>query len=379
MTIFHVITVVWGDEYTSLFLDTALPTQLTPGNLPRLASGTRSRYLVHTTAADAARIEAHPAWRRLTSVLPSELVIMPEDHQADGAIARMTRCHRQAIARGAQDDAGLIFLAPDIVMADGTLGHVGEAAAAGIRVLMCTGVRLAAETFLPAFQARVAQTGDAALAARALVALALDHLHPSARAAFADARPFTRKPAVIYWRVPGQGIVAHCLHLHPLFVHPERAAVPLESIDGGYLAEACPSLHHYAYLDDSDQGVVFELSRGDSKPIRYSPGLAPATVATFGGLRCDRMHRRSFRTAIRLKAQYDADQWRPVERRAAVFVRRVRVLFPVSRQLLAWQGWRDRTRRHVDDLHKTSRKRMKRAWNTLLKRAQRSLRNWELH
>jgi hypothetical protein len=375
---FHVITGVWGDEYTTLFLRAALPTQLTPGNLAQLIDGTDSRYLVHTTAADAARIAAHPAWRRLQALLAAELVIMPEEPPGGDAIARMTACHRLAIARAADEDAGLIFLAPDTVMAEGTLAHVRRVADSGKRVLMCTGVRLTAETFLPAFEALVGDASHTGPAPRPLVALALDHLHANTRSAFVDAVPFTRKPSVIYWPVAGQGLIAHCLHLHPLYVHPVRRAIPVESIDGRFLADACPSLRDYAYLDDSDHGVLFELSRGDKKAVvKHSLALNAAAVATFGGLSCDRTHRRFFRVRMRLKAGHDEGAWSAAEREADLFVTRVRALFPLSRFLETWRDWRAMAPKQFYQYQKTwhrQQKQLKRVRREVLKSLERSLR-----
>ena len=62
---FHVVTVVWGQPYVELFLDVALPNQMTPGNLGALRPG--SRYRVFTAPEDVETLAASPLLGRSTN------------------------------------------------------------------------------------------------------------------------------------------------------------------------------------------------------------------------------------------------------------------------------------------------------------------------
>ena len=57
----HLVTAVWGEEFTRLYVSTCLANQMTSGNLPALAAGAAPVYKVYTRSQDAAVIVAAPA------------------------------------------------------------------------------------------------------------------------------------------------------------------------------------------------------------------------------------------------------------------------------------------------------------------------------
>ena len=119
-TPFHVVTVVWGRAYIELFLDVAVPNQLTPGNLGALPPG--SRYRVLTTAEDLELLEASAALKQANDVIPVDLVVAPElSRVSDDQFVRLTAGHSRALRDAADSGAALIFLAPDHFMSEGTL------------------------------------------------------------------------------------------------------------------------------------------------------------------------------------------------------------------------------------------------------------------
>ena len=64
---FDVVTVVWGEQFRTLFLDVCVPNQLTAGNLGALPAG--SRYRVFTSPEDVPLLEASPVLRQVRDLL----------------------------------------------------------------------------------------------------------------------------------------------------------------------------------------------------------------------------------------------------------------------------------------------------------------------
>ena len=189
-TPFHVVTVVWGRAYVELFLDVAVPNQLTPGNLGALPPG--SRYRVLTTAEDLELLEASAALKQANDVMPVDLVVAPElSSVSDDQFVRLTACHSRALRDAADSGAALIFLAPDIVMSEGTLAAVVRRRSGGSRAVVCAGLRVQREAFLTALRA---QGGGRAVSPRTLVSLALGHWHASTRTHMAGGESRPRRP-----------------------------------------------------------------------------------------------------------------------------------------------------------------------------------------
>ena len=136
------MTAVWGAEFIELFLDVCIPNQLSPANLPALPPG--SRYRVFTTSADVPRLEASPRLDALRRVLPVDVVdvdMTEADRSAKprerwNTHKRMIACHRRAAADAAIEERALIFLAPDFVLAEGTIAGLVRLHSRGARAVL---------------------------------------------------------------------------------------------------------------------------------------------------------------------------------------------------------------------------------------------------
>src|SRR4051812_35975930 len=74
---FYYVVVVWGAAYVDMFLRLALPTFLSPGNLPALENLRESRFLIMTTPADRAQIEDTAIFKMLAAVIEPVFVDSP--------------------------------------------------------------------------------------------------------------------------------------------------------------------------------------------------------------------------------------------------------------------------------------------------------------
>ena len=339
-TIFHVITAVWGRDFIELFLTTGIPYQLGTGNLAALPEG--SRYRILTAAADRARLENANEMRALRARLPVDIVVMDEDPGDATRYRRMIRYHRRAVEDALRCEATLVFLAPDHVLATGTMARLVERRAEGYRAVVCPALRLSKESMLDT----LAEYGTHDVPPRTLVRLALQHLHPLTLEHMADAQAFSRHPTSVYWPVTGGGLVARCFSLHPLMIDPVRRQLPRREIDSDYLWRSVPDRALVYVVTDSDDLVVFELSSTrnvvPSGRQMWSKVWRTATVANL----CDPHQLTFWHQPIRLHWKDVDASWAAAEMESARFAERVLGWLPLARRVYPFthraSQWRQR-------------------------------------
>ena len=336
---YAVVTAVWGAEFIGLFLNLCVPNQLSPGNLPALPPG--SRYRIFTTAADAPALAADPRLDAVRRVLPVDVVEV-DTTEADRQVKpreawnvhkRMIACHRRAAADAAIEERALIFLAPDFVLAEGTIAGLLRIHSGGARAVLTANLRLSREGFIAALSAR---GGNGTLAPRELVGLAMRHLHPWTRSLMADAASTSDNPTSVYWPVRSgsavEGVLVRSFYLHPMLVDPvRRAMMPWGPIDSHYVRDCCPDLTQCHVVDDSDDLVVFELSpagRGisnESSRRSVSPLRLAAAAAN-----CDRHQLSYWQRPIRLHAGSLDARWTAVEQASFGLARQLERYHPYA-------------------------------------------------
>jgi hypothetical protein len=314
----HWITVVWGRDYTAFFLDVVLPNQLSPANLPACRLG-QSVYKIYTTRVDAEVIRNAQAYRKLLEVFENNVVII--DDQLDecrsvGKYSFMTACHKHAIQVGQHTpDVAFIFLSPDAIWSDGSFVNLLRIADTGKRAIMVSGIRLVKETFIPQF---VKECANKAIPSRDLVRMALHHLHPLSAALLWDSPCYSRYSAGVFWRIPHEGLLLRCFHLHPLLVRPWNVdASPLTTIDGDYLTRACPNQEDIYIVRDSDEILGCEVSNLSQGQEALVPHRATVLgIAHWVPRWTDAYHREFFKHSIRLHCGEISTAWVQKERNA---------------------------------------------------------------
>ena len=248
--------------------------------------------------------------QELSRVLAVDVVAVDglDDRAVKSRYSRMTLCHQRAVTDAARDNAAMIFVSADTIFSDGSFAALVRHQRAGKRAVVCTGLRLAKETF-----------------ADALEAMALPHLHNATRALFADAPAFSMLPTAVYWPVEAHGMVARCFALHPLMVDPvDRGVLPNLHIDGGaYLVRACLDYDRVHVVSDSDELVQFELSAA-SRTLSSTGGRgASVWRAAAVASRSDAFQSQFWRERIRLHASDVDDSWAAAEDASDAFVNAV--------------------------------------------------------
>lgn len=333
---FHYVVVLWGPAFTDRYLRLVLPNHLCEGNLGGLPNLEQSLYQVVTTAADAETIRSSPAWRRLSAMLPTDLITTEDMHGGTSRYDGMTACHRLAIATRRADTA-LIFLPPDSVWSAGTFAAALRWANAGKRLFVLPGIRTIAETMDPALGARIAdpQAPVLSLPPRELMDLAMAHVHPLTERQLWESPRRTLGPSYLLFRAGPAALALRAFHLHPFMANPPGvAAMPPGTIDDAYMETLGQDPDWIHVVTDSDEALQIEMSAGGGSDLSADEPPSPLAVARFAVRSASPLHRRFVRVGLRLHGTADVD-WQPAEDLAARVVtaseRWLSVLDPADR------------------------------------------------
>jgi len=329
----------WGAFYVDSLLEFGLPSQLAPGNLGDFPWRAQAEYLIHTTQSDRARIEAHPAFRRLSELMPVRFENV-EPHLGRSKFGALTETQRTAVRAADARGAVLFFLQPDMVWSAGALQNAARRLVEGSAdAVMAPGPRTTRETMLPALAARRGADGVLELAPRELVGLAMAHMHHQARAWVWNDSDFEFIGPYLMWPAGQAGLVLHGWVLHPVALRARVRGAPFHHIfDQDYLAAACPDPARCHVVASSDEGLFFELSPGDW--FRDFPRMAAREidVAAFAEFNTNPHHRDFVRRSIRLIAAEGAESdWLAAEAAGRKVVARILgLLAQPDSQLLAF-------------------------------------------
>src|SRR3974390_1102735 len=240
----HIITPVWGSSYTRCFLNVGITSLLAPGNLPALDR--RRNHLLHVYAPESDRevIERSSIWQRIQENVRCRIDLI------DGAaVARadahkmMSMCHCDAITFANKQGAAMMFYNPDIVLADGGMQTLVRLLQEGKRAVQVVGLRLLKDDVLPQLMKQYVSADGTSLSIspRALMGVAMKHLHPISIMHLHDHEGEYLMPQELFWRIADEGIIARCFHIHPILVYPRnRDAKFTTTVDDDYLSSACP-------------------------------------------------------------------------------------------------------------------------------------------
>ena len=378
-SVFHAVTHVWGRGYLDLFLNVCIPNQLAPGNVPALPPGSRYRILTRSKHVD--ELDAHPMVHALRGVIPVDIVVVEAlDRHGDGphGIELMIACHQKAIADILDANAAIIMLSADVILSDHALAAVVRRHREGYRAVVNTGLRLAKESFLASLEA--SRTPLAALSSRELVRMALPHLHPHTQSMLADAGRFSKAPVAVYWRIGNEGLLARCLHLHPLMVDPMRPlSLLVGTNDGPYLAQACPDFSRVHVVTDSDELQMFELTAAQRQVVGTTRAGASAWRVAIVAARCDGLQLHYWqRHPVCLHTADLDEKWIAAALTSETFARRVIRQRRYGRLAHRWFQWAGRIEKRRARYSKTLyRQRRRLRVDRILRWRERQMRAWE--
>ena len=294
----------------------------------------------------------------LRDVVPVDVVAvqaLDRTGSTQGRYDLTTACHQQAVADAIDAGAALLFLSADFVFSDNAFGAVVKRHQDGYRAVVNTGLRLAKEEFLE----RLEDSGAALdrLRSRELVRMALPHLHSHTQSMFADARALSVFPVAVYWRVADEGLVARCLHLHPLMVDPMGAVSPRNTIDGHYLTQVCPDSSRVHVVTDSDELQMFELTPAARQVTSIGPSRALKWRVAAVAAVCDDLQRSYWREhPVRLHTGDFDERWAAASAVSGAFARQALQLLPYGRKARGWFWFLERMRQRRERYVRTWRR-----------------------
>jgi hypothetical protein len=269
------LAAIWGARYVSEFCRAALPSFLAPGNLPHLAAETELEVLIMTSAASLPAFDTEPCFARLRAICPVRFILI-DDLIGPGLYGvTLTLAYARGIRESgaAQTETDFFFMNSDFVLSDGALTTVLTRLRGGHRCVLAPSLRARAEAVLPLIE----RPGEAVLALppRAMVGLALAHLHPTVigKTVSQDFVTSTTHNQ-IYWQVDGQTLLARHFLIFMVAIRPEVPLGPVASYcDYGFVPALVPS-GGMMVLGDSDEFFMMELQATDQEKQFLRPGRA---------------------------------------------------------------------------------------------------------
>lgn len=314
---------VWG-IYIDTMMDVLLPSLLAPGNLAALNKQHPIAAIdVCTLPGDVERMQEHPLMRRITAIAPVQF--HPLDVQrANGLHHLLSLGHAVTLDAARMQNQGCVMLAPDVVLAEKALHGLATLITDETRAVLVASVRAECCGVLEELSAYYTDDGILTVPPRDLVRILLFHPHPVTASLVVNGNLSSTWPSHLYWPVGDEGLIAHCFHMHPIYIRPGAADIQ-DTIDGTYVDQLSPDGKGIVYVERSDQFVSLELSALDhmANTVRHHP-VEPLQVARWArhtatpGQRGHAMHR------VRLLAGKPTPiRWKRVEREADRFLEQI--------------------------------------------------------
>jgi hypothetical protein len=311
---YNLVTVVWGKEYTEFFAEVVIPNLLTPGNLDALSRTSGPVFRLFTRPQDARAIKGSPVFERVSKFITVEFNEISETDFSQNYLI-VSKYHKKAIDAANKDKASIIIIGPDTIRAEGYMANLIRIAESGKRAVMVSDVRVAKDTFLPEYMKGFFENGIlGGIKPRELAKLALEHLHPVSKSFLWSAKQFHNAPSLIYFEVPGEGILARCFHLIPVLVNPlGKDACFSTTFDNDYIANVCPDMQDIYVSIDSDELMSVELSSLSYPSNAGKRPPSPLNIAAFAKYSTCAHNRFFFREKIRFHCEDISSRWEKTE------------------------------------------------------------------
>jgi hypothetical protein len=276
----RILLPVWGERYVEQFLSIGLPSLLADGNLPALRLRAPCTFAFFTRSLDAEAIRRNPLFQTLESLCSVEIELIDDLISASPSTI-ITIAYASGI-RSAENalQTCFIFLVADYVFADGALDNVAARIFAGSSGVLVGNFQVSLEGASSVLMAQ-SDARRLSIKPRDLVRLAMDHLHPTTTANFADG-PIRCDPTSnrLFWRLGDSAMLGRFYLMHMIAIRPETADFTIAApSDYALIPELCPS-GAVTTIGDSDEYCVIELTpvRQVASKLRFGP-LEPGAFA----------------------------------------------------------------------------------------------------
>jgi hypothetical protein len=276
---FELSTIVWGEKYTTTFLEWILPNYLSPNNIP-LASQHYSLFSsILTTPGDKERIASHPHYKKLREYIDGEIlpVIDQKIITSNSKWGAKGYCQSLAISKAIANRSVILLLNPDVLISDGGFFRCCSLVESGKKaVLVGELVRIDLESLLPDLKRYYdPNTLSLTLPNRILSELGTKHFHEVSQLLFWEGQSFCQWPSVVYWKVGQKSLLAKFFHVHPLAIDLRKISKKLPQIlmpdDGGLIEFLGLRREEMHQVTDSNELVCIEVNRKNIDNAAYVP------------------------------------------------------------------------------------------------------------
>lgn len=269
----HIIVVVYGISYTSLFADIIIPNlgalvEEIPISLLAL-----SKVRIFTTELDKLIIEKSKSFTVLQNKINVEIVnqVKMEGFEKHGGYAPMVTTQAQAVLDASREKAALFFVGPDQIYSKGSFGKFVECFQKGYRCVVGPGVRVKKSQTVKILQTYISSSKDGtyALAPEDQAILFFRNWHPiNDQFVMGSGKDIWWKAYVYYRPEPFELLIR-------FFQGPTFAAWPKQLIENfeGFidhdLCELCCESFEEAYvIKDSLECLALDLTDDNRSDIQ---------------------------------------------------------------------------------------------------------------
>jgi hypothetical protein len=319
---------VWGERYADYLCRFALPSFLSPRNIPALPNNNVSKFVIATTPQDENRIRSHPIFDVLGRIVSVEFVYLPipaeglptvDNHPGKYNLLSVghSMAADQATGRGCA-----LFLGPDAIYSDGFLSRLYEMIESGKEVVVGMGPRVNEETIVPELtELGLLKNGEPLVAPpRRAVELMLRHLHQDARLLRWSSPLFPYPPYMCIWDIGGgDGILLRSFSLHPYIVDYRSGSRPrpqdTSAVDASFIINCMIPWNKIHQVTDSDEFIVLSMTSMHHKDYLGTVNSSPQTALAASSQRPDItvLHRNYFMNAIKMHVGELNDRWTQLE------------------------------------------------------------------
>ncbi len=330
---FDVFLTVWGEAFVKKYLEFSLPSQLSPGNLPAAAEDAEFCYHIFTDRESEPLF--YPAITALQEIAEvcfhyfddvpyrgGNLVEAMRNSDPNTLKHNVQRVTSSALAGEAMEagTSGLILLDSDFIFSEGSWPAMLARFEGGARAVCAMFMRLDEEAASVPLRAAL----SSGIAARDLVQIGLDAMHPISARMFLNADPFTSYASHINARVGTHGYITHCYFPHPLLAAPETSDQYSSTMDYEFALRAVSDDSAIHLIRSSDELLISKMSR-HAYLADQSAGTAPSvgSLAEFALNNTNQRHQLFMAQPIRFCTGGDEDIWVSEEQRSAKLVEAV--------------------------------------------------------
>jgi tetratricopeptide (TPR) repeat protein len=256
---FRLISVVWGERFTNLFLGITVRSLLGDGNITELANRYPATYTIYTTEESKVFFQQSQLFRQLSDTIRVEFVVFARGEIDPKNPSSHWIAWRRGAALAQSNQEIAFFIISDMLYASGTLVRWADLFKQGFKAVWTCATQVVLETAVAELEARFPASAGGAISMpkEAVIELAIRHLHPIIISMFRDSRRGSRHPEVVFCEVPGDGLAVRAIGSHPFCVDPNFFT----------MSDAFSPLDHF-------EAIAFDESRGVGlEPMLKAPDL----------------------------------------------------------------------------------------------------------